>query len=798
MQKRAQNERNAKSAYGRVNVTRRGHVVTLQNNRLQASYDLNTGRWSYGNASGQWVARGARLGWTEQNGTERWTTDDGERRFMARPASSDEYGDGAVVHCSFAAGGSDLVFETQVELYSGSPWAVARARIRNEGSKPRRIDRIVLAETGGESGDGVFLGSDPTDCCLFLNGSKQLARGAYPIRKDYVYPDQLTDESVSDGMIYDPHTQKTLAFGFLTQGRWWNRAEAGYRPALMDEAAEEHPINVWRVYQSCEEAEAPPGGVIESDPFYIDVSTPFKDAQTRLIRTEAPEVPPSRLRSSLTARLEASSDKPLGQEMRKLVERLSNGGGSLPICPGGLQQLRIGGEWGALNEETRRFHFPDGIADAVAHAQSAGLSVGAETPIYRLENPPKELEDAVVRARNGRPAVFGNGEGSKAKTLDPTREETRNWVLERLDAAYNEWGLDALYVSIHPLQDLIPNDMKRHRWSRRGLTRMEAMCAAYDLLESARQKVAPDKILSVRDAPQGPRFAQSELSNGGLDYFYKSLSPVWDGQWGSRELLRAFMSKWNMRSDGSNLELGPLRFVEERARNEAQLFIAVGLLSGAHLCLADDLPKLNSDEASFLRKCLPLTGISATTVPIAGKDLLAWSMPLQAAFGDWTIVGVVNLSDIYHDAHIRMEDLGLSRTKPYLAYEFWDGVYFGEHQAAFSAHGVPPRSAKLFVIREEQETPMFLASDLHVLQGKEELLTIGWDESSESILGVCQGQGRGRGALYFYVPPAYIPTGVSCVGAKYSYRWKAPVFKMTVSLKGEPAPFHIRFARTEG
>ena len=346
-----------------------------------------------------------------RNRTERsgGRPDPGERRFTAKPASSDEYGDGAVVHCSFADE-DGIVFETQVELYSGSPWAVARARIRNEGSKPRRIDRIVLAETGEEGGEGVFLGSDPTDCYVFLNGSKQLARGAYPIRKDYVYPDQLTDESVSDGMIYDPHTQKTLAFGFLTQGKWWNRAEAGYRPALMDEAAEEHPINIWRVYQSCEEAEAPPGAVIESDPFYIDVSTPFKDAQTRLIRTGASEAPPSRLRPSLTARLEASSGKPIGQEMRKLVERLSSGGGGLPTGPGGLQQIRIGGEWGALNEETRRFHFPDGIADSVAHAQSAGLSVGAETPIYRLENPPKELQDAVVpRAKRTPRRVWKRG-----------------------------------------------------------------------------------------------------------------------------------------------------------------------------------------------------------------------------------------------------------------------------------------------------------------------------------------------------------------------------------------------------
>ena len=57
---------------------------------------------------------------------------------------------------------------------------------------------------------------------------------------------------------------------------------------------------------------------------------------------------------------------------------------------------------------------------------------------------------------------------------------------------------------------------------------------------------------------------------------------------------------------------------------------------------------------------------------------------------------------------------------------------------------------------------------------------------------------QARGTIFLYVPPGFLPVGANCVGAQYSYKWNAPVVEFQVTLSDAPAPFCIRFARTEG
>jgi hypothetical protein len=52
--------------------------------------------------------------------------------------------------------------------------------------------------------------------------------------------------------------------------------------------------------------------------------------------------------------------------------------------------------------------------------------------------------------------------------------------------------------------------------------------------------------------------------------------------------------------------------------------------------------------------------------------------------------------------------------------------------------------------------------------------------------------------MILYVPDLYVPAGIGCVGAKYSYEWLPPVMELHLTGDDGPALFDMRFARTEG
>ena len=795
------------SSFGRVSVVRRGPLVTAQNAHLQVTYDLSKGIWSYANSEGVSLIRGVCARWRLEDDRTGATSDPCDRSFRAEPTHSDVHGSGVELVFRHSVQGKDVVAELSLCVYEDVPFAVVQTRVRNVGRRAFRVARLDLIDVPNsdtQATSGIYLGTDPTDCLAHFTGSLYMAHGARPIQRDAVFPDELTDEPISDGLIYTTSNQHAVKFGFLDGGRWWSGSRIGFVPPVKADETEKEgadlAINVWSVFQSCDGEQCRGNDAVESERLYVNVTTPVAEAhQTFVDAAWGAQTPPTPTPPAVSYYLSVSDgDAPSGERINRFLDRLNARRQDVPVGPGGLAEMRLADGWrGSSPDDTKR-HFPSGIRPSIDAIHDKGMAVSARVDTFMAAHVPDEYGEALVRQKNRQVATFSADGFVEAAVMDPTHPKTRDWLRARLREAFDEWNLDVAYASLMPFRTLMADDVARYRWHAPNITRMQVLTQAYELLMEVKEEVAPNATLGLTNTPPGAGFAGPYRSNIGLDHFYNAQSPIWDGKWGLKEMLSAFAGSWHTHSAQQQMEFGPLTFVQDRTRNEAELLLTLGILSGAQLCFADDVSLLEREDLALLRRCLPLLGRTAKPIHTVAGSLHAWNLPFESDFGAWTIVAVANLTDMFEEAQFSMSELGLSPSRTYVGHEFWDREFYGVHQRTFSIANVPPRSAKMFVLREEQKFPTFLGTDLHPSQGAEEIVTVGWDAKSESLMGVCRGMPQARGTIFLYVPPGFLPVGANCVGAQYSYKWNAPVVEFQVTLSDAPAPFCIRFARTEG
>lgn len=788
------------TGFGRVSVTRRGSWVTARNDFFQVAYDLLTGLWNYADAGGFEVVRGVCVRWRQTDGKEYASSDPCHRSFEAIPTLSEKFGEG--VRLIFSHRVKEIFTDAVVEVYAEAPFATLWMRLRNhtpQNIAVASLELVAVPKVEGRPVGGIYLGGDPTEYLVYLNGSGHLARGFQEVRESLVYPDPLSEGYVSDGIVLYPRTQRAVTFGFLESRLWWSGARVGYCPSLEEESDQEG-LTLWQIYQTCDGAVCSSRGSLESERLYLNVGTSAAEAQRHYAAIVSGHAEPQNVEPpAITTTLEVGDTGPTATErVRNLLAWVQRHRETFLVGEGGLRHLRLRGLWRGSAHRTFAEQFPQGVRVLVEEAHAQGLSFGADMPTFLLEGEVEaEWHPALLQLRSGSVATFSYGELVNVPALDPTHPLAREFLRRRLHQAYFEWHFDTVYTSLFPFNDLTAEDVARYRWHARGLTRMQLLRQASALLQSVKAEVAPNGRLGLFDMPQG--VIGSLRSSAGLDCYYQSGSVLWEGAWGLRELLRAYTAKWYTQGYWWDMELGPLRFVQGRPRNETQLLLTLGLLSGGHLAFADDLTALDVDETELLSRCFPLLGMMAEPVPVQGRGrLYAWRQSVAARFGLWDLLALLNLNDTFESAEIPFGDMGLARGKSYLAYEFWEGRFFGSYQRAFSVLGLPPRSVKLFVLREETETPTLLATDVHISQGKIELLALGWDEKGETLLGVCGNPRKGRGTLLFYVPETYVPTAVACAKSKYAYAWKPPIYELHLTFGDEPIPFSIRFGRTSG
>lgn len=415
---------------------------------------------------------------------------------------------------------------------------------------------------------------------------------------------------------------------------------------------------------------------------------------------------------------------------------------------------RAVGDWDA-NER-----FPQGMKWLAERIREAGFTPGiwlAPLIVQPRSALARQHPDWLLRDERGRPVSAGVSSVGFSQGLDMTRPEVQDYLGNLIATVVQEWGysylkLDFLYGAALP--------GRRHR---PGVTRAQSLRRALEIIRAA---AGPTTTLLGCGCPLGPAVGLVDTMRVEQD-----VAPDWKPRLGvATPLLRGDPSfpatvntvrniltrAWTHRRLWLN-DPDPLLVRQAGSRltpAEVETLVTAIALSGGSWVLGDDMPALEPAQ-----RRLATVGLPPHRGQAAVPDLMGSAYPEQfvlEANGPWGhgwTVALVNWADRPADLSFDPAVLGLSPDTPCHVHEFWSKVYT---RAAGQVHfaQVPAHGCRVALLRPVEETPQWIGSTLHLVQGTE---VVEWQTMAEGI-ALTLGAGRAlEGNILLWLPEKPAP-----------------------------------------
>ena len=167
---------------------------------------------------------------------------------------------------------------------------------------------------------------------------------------------------------------------------------------------------------------------------------------------------------------------------------------------------------------------------------------------------------------------------------------------------------------------------------------------------------------------------------------------------------------------------------------------------------------------------------------------------MKKPFDTWNIVGVFNWSGEKMLKELEFQSLDLQPEVSYLVHDFWQDEFLGSFQEFLSLE-VPPQSCQVLAIHKRVPNPQFLSSSRHITQGGVELERLDWDDSAQTLSGVCKVIKDNPYDLSIHVPGEFRPVRVfGAEGDEYGHN---EIFRLKFSsTETKEIPWQVGFDKT--
>jgi alpha-galactosidase len=388
-------------------------------------------------------------------------------------------------------------------------------------------------------------------------------------------------------------------------------------------------------------------------------------------------------------------------------------------------------EW--LSDELRRLDLKLGIWIAAS-------CVSEHTPFY-AEHP-----EALIRNADGTPKVFIDkwhwAPHGRVFSLDPThpaaQQHYRDSFQPIVDEGVRYYKVD--FIGSAGNTDGVFHDPKRPRGY--PMLRYE--------MQQIRDVVGADSWLRYCSAPSN---AYCGIVNiGGATMDIGNASGNWDHLRGYHQQLSSCWYKhrtfWHNEPDAL--------IVGEGEENEARLRCAWLALSGGVVALGDDLTKIAPERAAMIPKCLPPYDVAARPLDLFESiPVQIWALTVNKPWGTHFVLGLFNLSEEEVTIPLSLERLGLEG-RPVVGWEFWTQSLVNTTEGGLTV-SVPANDSRIVMVREVQEHPQVIATDMHLTMGGVELSKVDWNPTERTLSGVAVRAPGEKGTIYVHVPKGYEP-----------------------------------------
>lgn len=444
-----------------------------------------------------------------------------------------------------------------------------------------------------------------------------------------------------------------------------------------------------------------------------------------------------------TADVLAATLKPYGYEYLQIDDGYQRGQG--------LPEL-----WLQPNEK-----FPSGLRNLAGYIQSKGLSPGIWTNVaFDQRDFAEQHKDWFVLD-------------------DRDSLATGNWIDLSIDGS-NEKALDAIirpiysglrqmgwsYFKVDALRHLRYEGYNAHMeyFQKKNIDRVESYRT---VVKTIRDEIGRDNYMlgcwgirpELVGIIDGCRIGDDGFSYAGLAQYNSFNNIVWRNDPDHVELTEkdAYRSTMVTSLTGSVLMLTdkPDKYatslVEPAKRAAPVLFTLPGQIYDVDPSRSEMLNRVNSEVSGSGPR-----PFDAGYTPRCELYLLEVSKPYES----WVVLGRTGGSF----DKIAFADLGLSKDKEYIVFEFWSKRELGNFVKEFEPGPIDPRfNCQLFCIREKQSHPQLVATNRHISCGGLEVDDVRWNDN------VLSGESRlvadDPYDLYINEPAGYDFEKISCEGA---------------------------------
>lgn len=839
----------------KIAVSRQGNLAVINHEKFQIHFNLVKGTWDYIDETGQTIIKNGRTQIALHDGSTVSTEDAGRREFITEPMpslaekpstmnaaasvvsgagkkrlphqepSSERLAPIQKIRFSHEAAEKGIRLNTYLHCFPDAPYIVLKVGIENLEPVPIKLDSVTLLGISSNRG-AVQLGGKPSGYHLFTNTPPTFPGGG--LRKLYDgfrLSKSETSQPCQGGILHDTDSQRALVFGFLTTEKWWPQVSVGHQVV----GKESPGINSWSLSHRCEQQRCSIGEEVLSESVYLNFTGGVTAAYQPYIELVAAQNNAETAEQVVCGwSLLDSVDASEGNALLEQVVLLAENPLFRPQYPGGIEYIQVDAtETNVTSPEMhaeRLVQLQKTVACIHAKGFKAAIRINPfcatldseliqQHPecCFQVVEPNRKGRRSSRRATSGRPGgkkVLLPGSGTpEVALLDVSHPETQAHIRRQIKRIIAEWGCELIQVDFSGYTTVLtsPHHLK---WHDNSLTSVQLYRLAVQVLKDAVAAVAPrekaaDVLLASHNLVAGPcigSFALNRPVASSGDYGADTVN--WHRQNGTKHRISQAALHHSEHNRLWSHIFGELRVDEPRPVNEAIVEITAAAFSGGAVFCADSLATLKPHRAELLAKLFPLIGTAAKPIKLYDEPFpRIWSLSVgRDTFGDESahLVAVFNWQDHEDDAEFELDALGLPKSKDYLVHDFWMRQYLGTISESVTLLNIPPRSVKLLCLREAQDVPQLLATDMHWTQGSVEMLSAGWDSRSDSYLFVCKPLRKSEGTCFIHVPEDYLPIGVSTYGSEYRYQWHAPICQVTLAPTEKLVHASVRFARTSG
>lgn len=608
--------------------------------------------------------------------------------------------------------------------------------IVNRGRTPIQIDEMRVLSLDAANGARVNLSSSPAHWRFFQNGWQSWSAAFVRDCGNGIHIDPATDEY---RLKHQPHaipaTPKTFAsewFTVLTEdGRSRTEKGVGHSSSvvglLLGFVTAAHQLSEIRLQLAAEEflrleaiaycdgVRVDPGDTFTSEKLRVafgDGLTLLDDYAKSLGENMRARIPAQPLTGWCTWYYffgENTERDVLANLERLRAERLPLG---IIVIDDGYQTSD--GDWTSVDAEK----FPRGLKWLAAEIRHAGFVPGLwVAPFAVNENSQlaREHPEFLLRAENGEPVTAWIHWGQKCFSLDLSRADVQAWLRETFRTLSDDWGygffkLDFLYTAAQPGNRHDPK-MTRAQAVRRGL-------------EIIRETVG-EKIILGCGAPLAPSIGIVDAMRIGPDVaitwepiFKNDLTDPATAYAMRNTMLRAFMHNRLWHNDPDCVLVRRRDDENDLKLNEMRTMVSLIGLAGGAVLSSDNLGSIRRGRLKYLKQILPPTNLAARPRDLFENELpQIFALPIETAWGKWSVVGIVNWRAHTTTTEIDLEKLGLDPTREYHVYNYWHRRYAGVVRASMRIKRHQPHETRVLLFKPVSAQTELLTTTFHLAQG---------------------------------------------------------------------------------